>query len=540
MEISLPPHRSPLTPSTDEGNWTKGEVQPKRCNDVLFAFLFYVHLGVMAWVTAVFAPKMLGEVAESASGGGDRERDLLDEEEEEMVDGYNDDESDSSMGAKFATWMVKPMQRAVLFTISASSQFSDNNEIQNRNLEENYDITGTNDMGDMMLLLGISALIALVISSGVLSFMIRHAESMIKFALLFNIAASTVFAIGSLFLSPFAAMIGIVFCGLTIYYAYVVWGRIPFAACNLISATTAVRANSGLAFFAYNSLFIMVGWSMWWLVAMSSVVYITGGCDGQGCEKDPNGWIVFALTLSFYWTIQVIKNVVHVTVAGTVGTWWFAPTDATSCCSHGVRDSFLRSVTTSFGSICMGSLLVAIIETAKNMVRHLRESEGGGIFLCIAECLLACLQDVLEYFNTWAFVFVGLYGYPYLESGKNVINLFKTRGWTTIITDNLAQSVLTMVSVAVGLLTGLVAMGIAYSQGMVFGDELGASAAGFFTGFIIGLVLTSTLMTIVSSAVNTVIVCYAEAPREFEENHPKLSQDMQAAWRQAWPTEFQY
>ena len=140
----------------------------------------------------------------------------------------------------------------------------------------------------------------------------------------------------------------------------------------------------------------------------------------------------------------------------------------------------------------------------------------------------------------WAFVFVGLYGYTFLEAGKNVINLFKTRGWTTIITDTLAQGVLSMVSAAVGLITGLVALGIAHGQGMVFGDSLGASAASFFIGFIIGAVLTSTLMTLVSSAVNTVIVCYAEAPREFELNHPKLSEDTRAAWRQAWPTEFNY
>lgn len=147
---------------------------------------------------------------------------------------------------------------------------------------------------------------------------------------------------------------------------------------------------------------------------------------------------------------------------------------------------------------------------------------------------------VLQYFNMWAFVFVGLYGFPFIQSGKSVMELFKSRGWTTIITDQLAEGALGLVSVAVGLLTGLVALGIAAGQGMVFGDELGASAAAFFIGFITGSVLTSTLLTLVSSAVSTVIVCYAEAPGEFERNHPKLSQDMRSAWRQAWPEEFQY
>lgn len=217
------------------------------------------------------------------------------------------------------------------------------------------------------------------------------------------------------------------------------------------------------------------------MVAFVSTVYITSDCDGQGvCQEEPSGLLVFALLLSYYWTSQVIKNTVHVTVAGTVGTWWFVPTEASSFCSHGVRDSWLRSVTNSFGSICFGSLLVAIIETAKQMVRNLRNSEdGGGILLCLVECLLAILADVLEYFNQWAFVFVGVYGYTFVESGKNVMDLFKTRGWTTIITDNLASGVLGMLSAGVGLITGLISMAVAHSRGMVFGDELGASAAAF-------------------------------------------------------------
>ncbi len=49
--------------------------------------------------------------------------------------------------------------------------------------------------------------------------------------------------------------------------------------------------------------------------------------------------------------------------------------------------------------------------------------------------------------------------------------------------------------------------------------------------------LASILMSVVASAVNTVIVCFAEAPREFEVNHPQLSMDMRNAWRQAWPNE---
>ena len=54
-------------------------------------------------------------------------------------------------------------------------------------------------------------------------------------------------------------------------------------------------------------------------------------------------------------------------------------------------------------------------------------------------------------------------------------------------------------------------------------------------GLVVGLVLTSVLFGIISSSVNAVIVCFAASPVDFEQNHPKLSQDMRSAWREVWP-----
>jgi len=48
---------------------------------------------------------------------------------------------------------------------------------------------------------------------------------------------------------------------------------------------------------------------------------------GGECDNEPSSFLVFAMLLSYHWTFQVIKNVVHVTVAGAVGTWWFVPTE---------------------------------------------------------------------------------------------------------------------------------------------------------------------------------------------------------------------
>ena len=52
-----------------------------------------------------------------------------------------------------------------------------------------------------------------------------------------------------------------------------------------------------------------------------------------------------------------------------------------------------------------------------------------------------------------------------------------------------------------------------------------------------GLVVSATTLSVVDSSVNTVLVCFAEAPAEFEENHPEHSAEMRSAWRKVYPAE---
>ena len=120
-----------------------------------------------------------------------------------------------------------------------------------------------------------------------------------------------------------------------------------------------------------------------------------------------------------------------------------------------------------------------------------------------------------------------------------LFQLFQARGWSSIIADYLVDTVLLMVSICVGILTGII--GVVVGNLMQQDEQGGGIVAGtFLVGALIGFVLCSTLFGLVSSAVNTVIVCFAEAPAEFQLNHPQLSQQMILAWRDAYPNEFGY
>lgn len=62
-------------------------------------------------------------------------------------------------------------------------------------------------------------------------------------------------------------------------------------------------------------------------------------------------------------------------------------------------------MTTSFGSICFGSLIVAIIQALRQLAHQARQNGDAGILACIAECILGCLESIAEYFNKWAFIY---------------------------------------------------------------------------------------------------------------------------------------
>jgi len=273
-------------------------------------------------------------------------------------------------------------------------------------------------------------------------------------------------------------------------------------------------------------MLLAFGWSCFWFLGFAQSL------------STSNTGIVFLLLLSYYWVHQVLSNTIHVTTAGTVGTWWFVPGEANGCWSTAITDSFCRATTYSFGSICLGSLLVAVVQALRALAHQARQNEDMQLLYCLIECILGCIQDIIEYFNKWAYVYVGLYGFGYIEAGRNVVQLFQQKGWTVIITDDLTDRVLMMVSIGVGVLTGFAGLAITLADQSILGDlgiEENVASIGFLIGFMVGLVFCSILMSVVGSAINTVIVCFAESPAEFEANHPQLSGEMRSSWMSAWP-----
>mmetsp|Transcript_16569 Transcript_16569/g.25736 ORF Transcript_16569/g.25736 Transcript_16569/m.25736 type:complete len:572 (-) Transcript_16569:62-1777(-) len=364
----------------------------------------------------------------------------------------------------------------------------------------------------------------------------------------------------------------------TIWYIFVAWKFIPYAAQNLSMAMKAIRSHLGIYVVALMGFVVSVGWTCLWLYVMIGVSlqqYNASKQPQHGRQAQYAGMIydyddgfnkhnhdsttgdsdqvmssltLFFLVLSLYWTSNVIMNTLQVTVAGVVGTWCFVDSRGQGCCSDTVFASWYRSLTYSFGSICMGSLLQAIVSTLRYMLQHAREQAQDrnndsaalcSIIYCILQCIVSLLEDIIEYFNQWAYVFVGIYGYGYLDAGKNVIELFKARGLTTIVSNDLAGFVLNFTNFTVGVITGFFAILLSNMTGQDYfvpdADVTVTKTIGFVTGFIVGLIMSATMTNVIRGAVRTIIVCFADAPSKLQENHPLETERMMNTWVSVFP-----
>jgi hypothetical protein len=215
-----------------------------------------------------------------------------------------------------------------------------------------------------------------------------------------------------------------------------------------------------------------------------------------------------------------------------------------------VKASLRQALTTSFGSICIGSFVVALLQTLRAVINGIRERlrhnhydndgygssataaalvAGGPVVgsvrshgqyhphvetfvrgvLCFADWAVLRLERIMEYFNKvstvvgapvnifciilstshiklsmgqWAFVYVAVYGHDFKSSGIRAYRLFRDRGWTTIVNDDLIGNALSLGGVVTGGLVGL----IGWSYGSGAGLSSNASGALGLFGILSG------------------------------------------------------
>ncbi|KAK0720109.1 plasma-membrane choline transporter-domain-containing protein [Lasiosphaeris hirsuta] len=333
---------------------------------------------------------------------------------------------------------------------------------------------------------------------------------------------------------------GIVFLVFTAFMAlaFYTWiSRIPFSVLMLQTAIDVSKSHGHVYTVSAIGGLLGAAFGAWYSVTLVAV-YVkyqpssnnaacaegAGGC-GQGKVI---GLIVF-ITFAGYWISEWLKNTIHTTISGVYGSWYFNsrnfPTKVT-------RGALRRSLTYSFGSISLGSLVVALINCLRQLCSIGQQTSAqqgdicGSITWCVVGCLIGILDWAVQFINRYAFSHIALYGKAYIPAAKDTWRMIKDRGIDALINECLIGPVLSMGAMFVAYACAL----LAYLY-MVFTSPAYNSTGGYTPvvvafAFLIGLQICNIVTTPLSSGIDTIFVATAWDPEVMMRDHPDLYQRM--------------
>ncbi|KAI8997374.1 plasma-membrane choline transporter-domain-containing protein [Pilobolus umbonatus] len=302
--------------------------------------------------------------------------------------------------------------------------------------------------------------------------------------------------------------------------------RIPFATVMLETVSDITKKYPSTLAVGIVSLIIQTAFSF---LFMFTVIGIYQAWYSSSSNNSKLNCAMVFLVFSFYWTSQVISYVCHVTLAGIFATVYFLNDGI----SHPVGGSLRRALTTSFGSICFGALLMALVNLVRYFLQIARETSDNAclsFLICIIQCIVNCAAGLFEWFNYYAFSGVAIYGKPFIPSAKQTWRLIKDRGLEAMINDNLIGNVLFMGGLLVGVLCSL--LGFIYLQitRPIYNENGGMTPVVIMMCFLIGISMFSAISTVISSGVATTYVCLAEDPDALRRTKPELYERVRETW----------
>ena len=229
---------------------------------------------------------------------------------------------------------------------------------------------------------------------------------------------------------------GIVFLIFSIFYVFcfISWiPRIPFSALLLKTSIDVSKKYGHVYLVSFIGGLLATAFGAWYSVTLVTIYikYEPGnnpacseGAGAGGCSTAKVIGLIAFVTFAMYWVSEVLKNTIHTTISGVYGSWYFC-SSSQKFPAGATRGALRRAMTYSFGSISLGSLLVALINCLRQICSIARQSAaqdgnivGVVLFSCL-QCVIGVLDWAVQFLNRYAFSHIALYGKAYFAAAKD-------------------------------------------------------------------------------------------------------------------------
>lgn len=310
-----------------------------------------------------------------------------------------------------------------------------------------------------------------------------------------------------------------------------------FVAVLLELVVDVLLRHPSLALVALGVLVVYTIWASWLSTTIAFV----------GAGVSPWSFSLVYLYVHFYWTSNVLKNVVTVVVSGTTMLWYYrddssdlaSPLENDSLSDHDAspdssRDDADRgvahkstalerrvvahfvkaSLSSSFGSICIGSLLCPLAHVVWNVVRWARRDESVLSRRFFASLRSDAVEHFIRTYHKYSFVHIAGYSKPFYVAAHDAWQLIESRGVEAIVDDDPTSRLLLLGANGwASVMCALCVSALARSGHAVF------FALASFT---LCYTTLSIATNVVAAVIKTLFVCFAEHPSRLSQLNPLI------------------
>ncbi|CAK9319634.1 unnamed protein product [Citrullus colocynthis] len=290
---------------------------------------------------------------------------------------------------------------------------------------------------------------------------------------------------------------------------YVCWinHRLNYAIQLLSLSTKYPPTNT--AIFVIGSIVVGILYASFLVIGIGGAIAVTSGFKAL---------FIAAILLSLTWSLQVIKNIVQVTISR------IKYLNLAMGRENNIRAAFHDTITYSVGTISLGSAIIPLISFIQGSARSMRLVAGDSdefLFSC-ANCYSGLASMLRNHGNRWGFVHVGVYNKGIVQASYDTWEAFKRVDLEIVIDSDLTVSFCVLCGVSGGAICSIISGIWALIIHKSYATELAIYA------FLIGYFLCRIAMAWPQACVSAYYVAYADNPLHprFDSTVPERIRDL--------------
>lgn len=399
-----------------------------------------------------------------------------------------------------------------------------------------YDSSNSSSLNTNTIIMFLFAIaIAVVLSTLVITLARMFPRKFITIGLICNVILGLGTAIAYLCLRYWSA--GIVFLVFTLICAWCYWScrsRIPFSGTVLSVVIDVMKAHPSVLVTSLLGVIISSAFSVFFTVVIASTYMkfdnksSNSGCSvsGGSCSQSKLIGVLVFVFFAGYYISEVIRNVIHTTISGVYGTWYYLSKSDQGEPRNPALGALKRALTYSFGSICEGSLIVAIISLIRQGINILRQNALGSnemcqaALLCFLDLIVMVIEWLVRWFNHYAYSYIALYGRSYTAASRDIYELFRFKGMDALINDCLIGTALNFYNIFIAYVTALFVFLYLRLTKPSYNSSGSFYAPLVAFSFLIAGQIANITTTVITSGTSTFFIALARDPEVFRMSYP--------------------